>query len=236
MPSNGRQHKPEICRVCELPSVVIEDLDVRFAAGQRNTDITRYMRSSNIGPIPSATMLNRHRNKRHYMGDRTVRESSDNPLAADHRDGISLVQRVQLNIAHVLLPRLALAPKSINVAEEKNELYAFTKNQLAIEFEVNQNTPQVYEHPVTGETQLITPTSPAMLKIIRELRNQLESIEETTKTLLQTDDITAEIKLALMEDIRGDDNILEKIEDHMYQISDLADDEVDELDQGVSGK
>lgn len=236
MSSNGRQHKPEICRVCELPSVVVEDLDIRFAAGQRNTDITRYMRTANINPIPSATMLNRHRTKRHYMGDRTTQESSDNVLAANHRGGLSLIQRVQLNISHVLLPRLALAPKIIQVQEEKNELYAFTKNQLAIQFEVDQNTPHIYEHPVTGDTQLITPTSTSMLKLIRELRNQLESIEETAKTSIQTDNITAEIQLALMEDIRGEDNILEKIENHMYEISDLADEEVEEEDPGVSGK
>jgi len=236
VPSN-RHHKRQKCSVCEdQPSVILEDIDTRMAAGQGNTDITRWMRQEGIRPIPTSTMFNRHREQRHYLGDRTYNESSDNIIATNHRDGLNMMQRVQMNVAHVLLPRLALAPKKINVLEEQQELYAFTKNALAIEFEISQNTPEVYEHPVTGETMLINPTSPNMMRLIKELRQQLKDIDETARNVMQSDDIMPELVTKLMEVIASQDTRFNEVENYIIQTAELVDAEVDEMDkEGVDG-
>lgn len=240
MPNNGRNRRPQKCSVCDdQPPHIIQDIDSRMAAGSGNTDIRRWMRQDGIRPIPTATMFNRHREQRHYLGDRTVNESSDNAIATHHRDGLNLMQRVQLNVAHVLLPRLALAPKKINVLEEQQELYAFTKNALAIEFEITQTTPEVYEHPVTGESILINPTNPNMLRLLKELRYQLKDIDETARNVMQQDDIMPELVTKLMAVIQSQDSRLEEVEDYMVQTAELIDAEVidpeDEDAKGVRG-
>lgn len=240
MPSNGPNRRQQKCSVCEdQPSTVIQDIDTRMAAGSRNADIVRWMRQGGFRPIPTATMLNRHRDGRHYLGDRTFNESSDNVIATHHRDGLNLMQRVQMNVAHVLLPRLAMAPKKINILEEQQELYVFTKNSLAIEFEITQNTPEVYEHPVTGETLLINPTSVNMLRLIKELRHQLRDIDETARNVLQHEDIMPELITKLMGVIQSQDVRLDEVENYMIQTADLIDAEVeeeeDDEDTGVKG-
>lgn len=235
MPNNGRNHRRQKCSVCEdlLPDV-IEEIDTRMAAGSNNADIVRWLRQ-NQHQQPTSIMLNRHREQRHYLGDRTVNQSSDAAVATHHRDGINLMQRVQLNVAHVLLPVLALAPKKINTIEERQELYAFSKNQLAMEFEISQSTPEVYEHPVTGEQQLITPTSPNMLRLVKELRHQLNDIDIATSNLGQAEDMVPEMTTMLMELIEAQDDKLEQIESYMVQTAEIIDDEVDTDDSGVSG-
>jgi hypothetical protein len=237
VPNNRRSRRPQKCSVCEdQPPPVIEDIDTRMAAGVRNADITRWMRQTGFRPIPTATMLNRHREQRHYMGDRTINESSDNLIATQHRDGLNLMQRVQMNVAHVLLPRLALAPKKINVLEEMQELYAFTKNQTAIEFEIAQNTPEVYEHPITGENLLINPTSPNMLRLIKELRHQLRNIDEVSRNVFQQEDIMPELVTKLMAVIQSQDARFEEMEGYMVQTAELVDAEIDEPEElGVNG-
>lgn len=226
MPTNGRHYRREKkCSVCDLTPIVLEEVDARLAAGQRNADITRWMRQAGHTP-PTRHMLDRHRTDRHYLGDRVITESSDNSIAAGHSGSLNLMQRVQLNVAHTLLPRLALVPKNLNILEEMQELYVFTKNQLAIEFEISQSTPEIYEHPVTGESQLITPTSPGMVRLIKEMRAQLKDIDESSKNVMKGDDITAQLVINLMAEIKANDAQLEEIEGYISQTAEFVDAEV----------
>ncbi len=220
--NGGHIRRQKKCSVCDLAPLIIEEIDTRMSAGQRNADITRWMRTANHRP-PTATMLNRHRDDGHYRGDRTIVQTSDSLIASGHRDGLNLMQRVQLNVAHTLLPRLALAPKTLNVLEEMQELYVFTKNQLAIDFEIAQNTPEIYEHPVTGETQLITPTSPNMLRLVKEMRQQLRDIDESAKNVQKIDDLSAEFSISLMAAIQAKDEKLQEIQDYLHQTTEIID-------------
>lgn len=201
-------------------------VDTRMAAGHRNADITRWLRVQAANPIPSATMLNRHRSGNHYMGDRTVRESADQAIATQHRDGINIMQRVQLNIAHTILPRLAMIPKKLNALEELQEIYVFTKNQLALEFEISQNTPEIFEHPITGENVLVRPTSPNMIKLVKELRFQLKDIEEMSKNIYKQDDMMPELVVKLMAAFNDQGMQLDDIEDIMTQTVQFTEAEV----------
>ena len=222
-----RASKPEVCRTCELPEEALQGVDTRMATGQSNADISRWLRTTNIRP-PTARMLNRHRRNGHYMGDRTINESNDTSLAANHRDGLNLMQRVQLNVTHTLLPRLAMAPKKLNTLEEMQELYVFTKNQLAQEFEIAQNTPEVYEHPVTGDQVMVRPTSPNMMKLVRELRMQLRDIDELATNVYKQDDIMPELVTKLMAVIQAEDNKLDEVASLMFSATDMIDAEIDE--------
>ena len=225
-----RTRTEPICKTCDLPQAALDGVNARMAAGQRNADISRWLRVSNFTP-PTATMLNRHRNNDHFMGDRTVNESNDTSLAANHRDGLNLMQRVQLNVTHTLLPRLAMAPKKLNTLEEMQELYVFTKNQLAQEFEISQNTPEVYEHPVTGDQVMVRPTSPNMMKLVRELRMQLKEIDDLAQNVIKSDDIMPELVTKLMGVIQAEDHRLEEVQSYMYQAADMIDAEIDEDDE-----
>jgi len=225
------QHKRLECKVCKLNPQVVATVDTMMASGDDFADIYRWFREQGDRP-PTRLMMNRHFAGAHYMGqainngDSQVVRGNGNGNGQAHNNGMSLIQSVTMNIAHTIIPRLANIPDQINIVEELQELYVFTKNQLATEFEISQNTPEEYIHPITGESQLFTPTSPAMMKLIKLLQEQLKGLDEATKNIKTKDDLGPDISIALMAITKGDTNVLALIQSHLQGAADLVNAEV----------
>lgn len=222
MPSNGDR-----CTVCELPPRILQEIDLLMTAGQDNGPITRWLRENRIQPIPSRTHLNKHRANDHYLvrpeGHQDV---NDSLVAQGHRNGMNIMQRVQMNIAHTALVRLANVPAQLNEIEEITELYAFTKNQLAIEFENSRAAPEVYVHPITEEEVLIYPTTNGMMKLIPELRRQLKEMVDMKEKLVKDIDVESEISIQFMNIIKGEKKLQDLITQHLAENAAVVEAEV----------
>ena len=214
MPSNSTR-----CTVCELPQRVLDEVNLRMISEQNNGTITRWLRENRIEPVPNGRNLNKHRRNEHYLVNNPdgVATVNDSVVGQGHRDGMNVMQRVQMNIAHTVLPRLANIPQQINELEEMQELYVFSKNQLAIEFQNSRLAPEVYVHPVTKEPVLIYPTTTSMLKLIPELRRQLKEMVDTKEKLVRDMDIESEISLKFMEIIKGEGDLQKLISNYLDQ-------------------
>lgn len=172
-----------------------------FLTEASNAAIKRFFENDLELKPPTNLMINRHRKNRHHVPNNGAVSVEEHEAMKDMnvRDTTEMYNQITTQITFKTLPKLAMLSENINVMEEKQELYAVMKNQLANELESIEARPIVVENSL-GEEVTIRPLTRNAKDLMRMMSSQLDSIEKTMQDGNSTKvEVTDDLVFAFME-------------------------------------
>lgn len=172
-----------------------------FLTEASNAAIRRFFENDLDLKAPTNLMINRHREYRHHVPNNGAVSVEEHEIMKKMKvkDNTELYNQITTQFTFKTLPKLAMLGENINVMEEKQELYAVMKNELAKELESIRARPILVENAY-GEEVAINPLTKNAKELMRMMGHQLDSIEKTMQEGNSTKvEITDDLVFAFME-------------------------------------